>query len=96
MFIFNFPEIKDASVSTQGMKVSEECAEVMKEWADCISLNILGKKADTTSLVIETMDLIHSCETLLRCLGLNDRELENYKNKVIKKNKVRGYYGKED
>jgi len=44
--------------------------------------------------VIELFDVIHSAETLIRmmekCYGMNPEQL---KEKVIQKNKERGYYG---
>lgn len=78
MYKYQFPPIyARGSVSKQMMKVLEEADEV--------------KTACTEETIIEeTFDLIHACETLLRKFD-QDHVKKQY-DLVIKKNEERGYY----
>lgn len=77
-----FPTIKACSIYEQAIKIREEANEV-----------IYAAKFETVEKVKEeTIDVMHSCETLLRHLEVSDEELQELQKAVYVKNLARGYY----
>jgi len=77
-----FPECKKyKSMEDQVEHIANELEEVCDSFLE----------ADARGVVIEILDVIHACETLLRNMVSNE-ELEEFVEEVIKKNEERGYY----
>lgn len=97
---FNFPRVsRDVarSINLQAVKIMEEADEVEREVSSIVVRKMQGKQQDYTRLVEETLDLIHSCETMLGILLDEKVETEGkigmIRESVIVKNRSRGYYG---
>lgn len=78
-FDYRFPEYKktQVSVSKQIMKINDEAREIMLA-------------TDLHEVIMETLDVIHAAETLLR--KCDPEEVQNAYVAVIDKNEERGYY----
>lgn len=88
--IYHFPEITNPSEKNpcrtpfeQGQKVIEEALECFDE----------AKKGDRDAMLLECLDTIHACETMLR-RNYTEEEVKGGIAKVFAKNWKRGYYGK--
>lgn len=84
-FHYNFPKIKtppDHSQFQQATKIIDESDEMMAELNDDPPNELFN---------LEAMDLMHSLETYFRMM--KPERVEALKEKTIKKNMDRGYYG---
>ena len=96
MYNWNFPEIKSAGkLNSQVWKMKEEMSEVELEQVRIVRAKLRGESPSYDALVVETLDLIHACETLMHVLDVPKNRLDRMHDEVIRKNRVRGYY-KED
>ena len=78
MYEYQFPAIpNDWKISKQMLKVIEESQEMQRA-------------ADEHEIIMETLDVIHACETLLR--KFDKETVDALHESVIEKNEVRGYY----
>ena len=87
---YNFPAYKDIPIDAvsqvrQFRKISEEWNEAITSWHD-YKFNSMNQD----DYVMELMDIIHACETLLR--EFEQCVVDDCKKKVINKNAERGYY----
>lgn len=79
----------------QVLKIEEEIQEVH------VALDDYNKRCDRwglasqTQVIMETMDVIHACETLLRMMHVSDCDYDILRENVVEKNRTRGYYGDE-
>lgn len=85
MYYFNFPPYaKETTVEEEELHLVGEVAEVMNE-------------TFPRSKIIETLDVVHTAETLLRAIikqnSVDKRVLDDCYDFVVKKNRERGYYG---
>ncbi len=80
-YAYNFPPIEKFKTDTAGQaeKILEEAEEVEAAENDF-------------DLVMETLDVIQACETMLRMF--DERFVRDVKRKTIAKNANRDYYGK--
>ena len=81
-FAYNFPRYTCAApyMLNQAAKIAEEAREVV-----CAARLV-------NEIAMETMDVIHAAETMLRMLdGLVD--VDALREEVVRKNRQRGYYG---
>lgn len=84
----------------QAEKVWDEAAEVFNALRDGLWDYDTWKRrdrmsdADRTAYGMELMDVIHAAETALR-MEFDGEEVDDLRDKVEEKNRVRGYYGKE-
>lgn len=96
MFKFNFPEIDTRNtINSQVWKIKEETSEVELEQVKIVNAKLRGEKPSGNALVMETLDLIQACETLLRIMDVPQAKLDKMHDEVIRKNRVRGYYKEE-
>lgn len=94
---FLFPAISELPMSfdDQMEKISEEVRELGYEEQEYWSEFSFWRKPNTENMKMESMDVIHACETLLRMLHVTDREYAELRQAVEDKNRARGYYGDE-
>lgn len=81
-YLYNFPPIGlQTDKASQVEKIAEEAKEV--ETAN-----------NEHELIMETLDLIQACETLLRMF--DEKEVNQVKTETVDKNYKRGYYKRRD
>lgn len=81
-YLYNFPPIGlQTDKALQVEKIAEEAKEV--ETAE-----------NEHELIMETLDLIQACETLLRMF--DEKEVNQVKTETVDKNYKRGYYKRRD
>lgn len=93
MYRYQFPKweakpLDEITIGQQVAKVNFECAELTEV---LLGRNNIEQTSD--SLIEETFDVIHACETLLRKIESIGYDIGARHDKVIKKNWRRGYYG---
>jgi hypothetical protein len=82
-------------------KVRSETVEAYRALRDCLWDYDTGKRreepieADRTAYGMELMDVIHAAETALR-MEFSEEEVGRLREKVIEKNALRFYYGKDE
>lgn len=93
-YVYNFPEIRQTegkryfALLEQAKKIQEEASEVVDA-----RLKLATHKESMElreNLLIETLDTVQACETMLRLFELP--EISHAKELVIEKNAERGYY----
>lgn len=97
-FAYNFPPCSCASpyLLNQSAKIAEEAREVsfavrLCKAHDQDAFDAREQARLVNDIAMETMDVIHAAETMLRMLdGLVD--LDGIRDAVIRKNRARGYY----
>ena len=89
MKAYQFPKIaklEDMTPEQLGAKLYEEADE-------CVAaMKMYDGGRNRLDLVMETLDVIHVCETILHHFDVDYAELEDGINFVTLKNKLRGYY----
>lgn len=97
MYKFNFPEIAaNGTINQQVWKIIEETNEVQDEQIKIFKERLLnGRSLPCNDLVIETLDVIQACETLLHMLPVTQAQLNRLHDEVVRKNRARGYYKEE-
>jgi len=80
-----FPTVKYVWVNTLNQQMDHVLSEVVEATQDLIN----GRLGD---MDMEVMDIIHSCETLLRMREAKGIDLESVRKAVVEKNGYRGYY----
>ena len=90
MFNFNFPKIHCIGVLDQSMKVIEEANE-----AEVEAHRYVFYKNNREKLIDELLDVIQACETFLRYICQDDKELQRCYERNINKNRSRKYFSKE-
>lgn len=92
-----FPAFEDMSNAwiDQAFKIEEEIQEVHVALDDYNKGYGRFGLASPTPVMMETMDVIHACETLLRMMHVSDYDYDVLREKVVEKNRTRGYYGDE-
>lgn len=96
-YIYNFPPIAgDFDARDCVAKIHEELTEFQAE-AGIYTFTESAKEFDRLNVkaVIELLDIIHACETMLRLYD-NDFLASAAKTEVIRKNEERGYYTEGD
>lgn len=79
---YRFPAVTEiTSVSNQLWKIDGEVAELK----EAVAYESMPR------VIEETLDVIHSCETLLRKIGTEEQVAEGVR-QVTEKNRERGYY----
>lgn len=97
-FAYNFPRCSCASpyMFNQAAKIAEEAREVVSAVIeynrhDADAFDAREQARLVNNIAMETMDVIHAAETMLRMLdGLVD--VDGLREEVIRKNRQRGYY----
>lgn len=90
---YQFPEIADnPSLLVQVLKIKEETREVEEEQAKIEVNKVFGEPIGYDNLIMETLDLVHACETLLRKLPVPKSQIDKAHKQVISKNRARHYY----
>lgn len=97
-FAYNFPRCSCASphLINQAAKIIEEAREVafavrIYKAHDQDAFDVREQARLVNDIAMETMDVIHAAETMLRMLdGLVD--VDGLRDEVVKKNRQRGYY----
>lgn len=90
---YQFPKIETSNtINQQIWKMREEMLEIEAEHSEIIVAQMMGEPYSFEDLAIETIDLMQACETLLRELPFSKREIDALHQKVIRKNRARGYY----
>jgi negative regulator of sigma E activity len=97
-FVYNFPHCSCASpyLLNQAGKIAEEAREVVcaarfYKAHDQDAFDAREQARLVNKIAMETMDVIHAAETMLRMLdGLVD--VDGLRDEVIRKNRQRGYY----
>lgn len=94
MYKFNFPEIAtDNTINQQVWKIIEETNEVQDEQIKIAKARILkGESCPCNDLIMETLDVIQACETLLHLLPVTKAQLDRMHDEVVRKNQRRSYY----
>lgn len=98
-FAYNFPRCSCASpyLLNQACKIAEEarevaCAARFYKAHDEDAFDAREQARLVNYIAMETMDVIHAAETMLRMLdGLVD--VDGLREEVVRKNRARGYYG---
>lgn len=87
-FPYLFPEIVNPSKKNlcrtpyeQAQKIIEEATETFEE----------AKRGDGGAMLIECLDVMHACETMLR-RNFTDDQINEGVRQVVEKNKKRGFY----
>ena len=81
---------------SQVYKIKEECDEVI-EIVDHMKNSGVAFVGPLHEMLVEVLDVIHACETLLRLMDWNESSTYYYdmaqlRDEVIEKNRKRGYY----
>lgn len=96
-YIYNFPPMMgEFDAKDCVAKIHEELTEFQAE-AGIYTFTESTKEFDRLNVkaVIELLDVIHACETMLRLYD-NDYMVSAAKTEVIRKNEERGYYTEGD
>lgn len=100
---YRFPAMARLGEWTNEHQVTKVCCEACEAWdalRDCLWDYDTGKRreepieADRTAYGMELMDVIHAAETALR-MEFSDDEVNELRGMVERKNRKRGYYGRE-
>lgn len=97
--IYRFPamaKLHEWSNGDQVLQIMDEAEETVSAYSFwCYGSGSGDKDADRDAYGMELMDVIHAAETALR-MEFTSKEVDGLRDEVEKKNRARGYYGKDE